>query len=95
MTKYSPELQKALAKVLQVKAAHEDELLKLPGVHTSNRLSVARAGSVQMTVVKNRSSASYHVPSARSKNARTSLLRWPLKTLAIWTGYRGYTYWLA
>src|SRR6266849_3979262 len=33
MKHYSPEVQKALARVLQVKAAHEHELLKLPGVH--------------------------------------------------------------
>ncbi|MBZ5534023.1 MAG: hypothetical protein LAO20_21545 [Acidobacteriia bacterium] len=35
MTKrYSPEVQQALARVLQVKIAHEEELLKLPGVHS-------------------------------------------------------------
>lgn len=34
MGKYSPEIQKALSRALEVKAAHEDELLKRPGVHT-------------------------------------------------------------
>jgi hypothetical protein len=34
MNYYSPDIQKALEKVMQVKAAHEDELFKLPGVHT-------------------------------------------------------------
>jgi len=33
MPKYSLEIQQALARVLQVKTAHEGELLKLPGVH--------------------------------------------------------------
>jgi hypothetical protein len=34
MEQYSPEIQKALAKARKVKAAHEHELLKLPGVHS-------------------------------------------------------------
>ncbi|HMH16005.1 MAG TPA: hypothetical protein VK578_23100 [Edaphobacter sp.] len=34
MKRYSPEVQEALAKIVKVKAAHEDELFKLPGVHT-------------------------------------------------------------
>jgi hypothetical protein len=33
MPYYTPELQKALARVVEVKAAHEGELFKLPGVH--------------------------------------------------------------
>lgn len=33
MKEYSPELQQKLAKALQVKAAHENELFQLPGVH--------------------------------------------------------------
>src|SRR5690349_11863899 len=32
--KYSPEIQAKLAKIYQVKEAHEDQLFKLPGVHT-------------------------------------------------------------
>ena len=34
MKRYSPEVQEALAKIVKVKAAHEDELFKFPGVHT-------------------------------------------------------------
>jgi hypothetical protein len=32
--RYSPDVQQALARALQVKRAHENELLKLPGVHS-------------------------------------------------------------
>jgi hypothetical protein len=46
MPQYSPEVQQALARVVQVKAAHEDELFKIPGVH---RISVQpkRTGGVR------------------------------------------------
>lgn len=33
MPQYSPEVQKALARVRQVQATHEDELFRIPGVH--------------------------------------------------------------